>query len=61
MRSGNFSVALIASKRQDDLTSALLQAESEGLKLSEDELVGMAALLLTTSHETTVNLIDTSR
>lgn len=41
----------------DDLTTALLQAESEGSKLSEDELVGMAALLLTAGHETTVNLI----
>ncbi|MFN6465152.1 MAG: cytochrome P450 family protein [Nostoc sp. DedVER02] len=42
---------------QDDLTSALLQAESEGSKLSEDELIGMIALLLTAGHETTVNLI----
>ncbi len=42
---------------QDDLTSALLNAESERSKLSEDELIGMAALLLTAGHETTVNLI----
>lgn len=42
---------------QDDLTSALLQAESEGSRLSEDELIGMIALLLTAGHETTVNLI----
>jgi cytochrome P450 len=42
---------------QDDLTSALLQADSEGSKLSEDELIGMIALLLTAGHETTVNLI----
>lgn len=42
---------------QDDLTSALLQAESEGSKLSEDELIGMVALLLSAGHETTVNLI----
>ncbi|MBW4601921.1 MAG: cytochrome P450 [Calothrix sp. FI2-JRJ7] len=45
---------------QDDLTSALLQASSEGSKLSEDEVVGMAALLLTAGHETTVNLIGNS-
>ena len=44
-------------KPQDDLTSALLQAEAEGSKLSEDELIGMVALLLSAGHETTVNLI----
>lgn len=42
---------------QDDLISALLQAESEGSTLSEDELIGMVALLLSAGHETTVNLI----
>ena len=42
---------------QDDLTSALLQAESEGSKLSEYELISMVALLLSAGHETTVNLI----
>lgn len=42
---------------QDNLTSALLQAESEGSQLSEDELIGMVALLLSAGHETTVNLI----
>jgi len=42
---------------QDDLTSALLQAESEGSKLSEDELISMVAFLLSAGHETTVNLI----
>ncbi|MDB9321365.1 MULTISPECIES: cytochrome P450 family protein [Cyanophyceae] len=42
---------------QDDLTSALLEAESDGSKLSEDELIAMVALLLTAGHETTVNLI----
>jgi cytochrome P450 PksS len=44
-------------KPQDDLTSALLQAEAEGSKLAEDELIGMVALLLSAGHETTVNLI----
>jgi cytochrome P450 len=42
---------------QDDLTSALLQAEADRSKLSEDELIGMVALLLSAGHETTVNLI----
>jgi cytochrome P450 len=51
---------LLGTRRQnpqDDLTSALLQASEEGSKLSEDEVIGMAALLLTAGHETTVNLI----
>jgi cytochrome P450 len=42
---------------QDDLTSALLEAEADRSKLSEDELIGMVALLLSAGHETTVNLI----
>jgi cytochrome P450 PksS len=42
---------------QDDLTSALLQAEAEGSQLAEDELIGMVGILLSAGHETTVNLI----
>jgi cytochrome P450 len=42
---------------QDDLASALLQAEEAGDKLSEDELLAMVFLLLIAGHETTVNLI----
>jgi cytochrome P450 PksS len=41
----------------DDLTSALIQAEEEGERLSEDELMAMVFLLLVAGHETTVNLI----
>ncbi len=41
----------------DDLTSALIQAEESGDKLSEDELLAMVFLLLIAGHETTVNLI----
>lgn len=41
----------------DDLTSALIQAEEAGDKLSEDELLAMVFLLLVAGHETTVNLI----
>jgi cytochrome P450 PksS len=37
--------------------SALVQAEEAGDKLSQDELLAMAFLLLVAGHETTVNLI----
>jgi cytochrome P450 PksS len=51
----------LAAKRrvepQDDLISRLVQAEQEGDRLTEDELVGMVFLLLTAGHETTVSLI----
>jgi cytochrome P450 len=42
---------------QDDLITALIRAEEAGVKLSEDELLAMAFLLLVAGHETTVNLI----
>ena len=42
---------------QNDLTTALVQAEDQGDRLTEDELVGMLLLLLLAGHETTVNLI----
>ncbi len=42
---------------QDDLITALVQAEAHGERLSETELSSMVALLLVTGHETTVNLI----
>jgi len=42
---------------QDDLISALVQAEEAGDQLSEDELLAMIFLLLVAGHETTVNLI----
>ena len=41
----------------DDLLTALLQAEEEGQRLSEDELLSLAILLLVAGHETTMNLI----
>lgn len=40
-----------------DLISGLVQAEEQGDKLSEDELLAMLFLLLVAGHETTVNLI----
>ena len=42
---------------QDDLITALVQAEEAGDTLSEDELLSMVFLLLIAGHETTVNLI----
>ncbi|BCL78808.1 cytochrome P450 [Ktedonobacteria bacterium brp13] len=50
-------IAWRSEKPEDDLVSRLVQAESEGDKLSEVELVGMIFLLLIAGHETTVNLI----
>ncbi|MBE0691007.1 MAG: cytochrome P450 [Anaerolineae bacterium] len=41
----------------DDLLSALVEAEAEGERLDEDELLAMGLLLLIAGHETTVNLI----
>lgn len=51
---------LIAEHRRDlrdDLLSALIVAEDDGEKLTEDELVATGILLLIAGHETTVNLI----
>jgi cytochrome P450 PksS len=42
---------------QEDLVSALVQAEEVGERLNEDELLAMVFLLLVAGHETTVNLI----
>ncbi len=41
----------------DDLLSALVQAEEQGDRLSENELYSMAILLIVAGHETTVSLI----
>ena len=52
--------ALLAAKRRQpgqDLLSALLAARDDEDRLSENELVSMAFLLLVAGHETTVNLI----
>ncbi|MCT9092777.1 cytochrome P450 [Streptomyces sp. ASQP_92] len=60
---GGYLAALIDAKRSagpaDDLLSALIRARDEGGdRLSDDELIGMAFLLLVAGHETTVNLIS---
>lgn len=64
MRSSSaFVRELIAYKRanpQDDILTALIQAEEEGDKLSEDELVSMVFLLIIAGYETTVHLITNS-
>ncbi len=51
---------LIAMRREhptDDIIGHLVQAEEEGDKLSENELISMIFLLITAGHETTVNLL----
>jgi cytochrome P450 len=51
---------LVAKKRgqpEDDLLSALVHAEEQGQRLSTEELLANAVLLLAAGHETTVNLI----
>ncbi|WP_420642750.1 cytochrome P450 family protein [Candidatus Leptofilum sp.] len=49
--------ALRQKNPQDDLITALVQAEEAGERLNEAELSSMVALLLVTGHETTVNLL----
>lgn len=51
---------LIARRRaepQDDMVTALIRAEEAGDRLSEDEVIGMIALLLIAGFETTMGLI----
>ena len=56
----DYLTGLVAERRrkpQDDLISALVAAESEGDRLTEDELLTMAALLFAAGFETTTNLL----
>lgn len=58
-----FCRGLIERKRkdpQDDILTALIEAEIEGETLSEDELISMVFLLIVAGHETTVHLITNS-
>ncbi len=59
-RLSKFVRRLIERKRsnpQDDILTKLIQAEDEGEKLNEDELVAMVFLLIVAGYETTVQLI----
>ena len=54
---------LIQRKREqpgEDILSELIQAEDEGERLTEDELVAMVFLLMTGGFETTLHLITNS-
>ena len=59
-RLSKFIRKLIERKRsnpKDDMLTKLIQAEDEGQKLSEDELVAMVFLLIIAGYETTVQLV----
>ncbi len=61
--STRFVRELIERKRAnpaDDILTGLIQAEDEGQKLSEDELISMVFLLVVAGYETTVHLITNS-
>ena len=50
---------LIAERRaepREDIISALIEAQEEGGRMTEEELLGTCILLLVAGHETTVNL-----
>ena len=54
---------LFAARRlnpQNDLISAMIQAEEAGVQLSESDLISTTVLLIIAGHETTVNLIGNS-
>ncbi|MFJ9627210.1 cytochrome P450 [Streptomyces sp. NPDC101175] len=51
---------LVAERRRapgEDILSGLIRAETEGDRLSSDELLSTAALLVVAGHETTANMI----
>jgi cytochrome P450 len=50
-------IAIRRKEPQDDLISAMIHAESEEGRMTEEELVATAILLLFAGHETTTNLI----
>ncbi len=59
-RSDEIFAGLLAERRRrpaDDLLSALLEAEIDGQRLTEDELLGFGWLLLVGGNDTTTNLI----
>jgi cytochrome P450 len=56
---GYFADFLAERRRapRDDLMSALVAAEIDGQRLSDEELLGFCLLLLIAGHETTTNLL----
>ena len=50
-------VATLRQKPQENLLSALVQAEEQGDRLTEEELFANCVLLMIAGHETTTNLI----
>ncbi len=50
-------VAALRQKPQENLLSALVQAEEKGDRLTQDELFANCVLLMIAGHETTTNLI----
>ena len=58
-----YLAGVLAERRQnpqDDLMTALAQAEEQGGKLTEREIFSTCSLLLSAGHETTANLIGNS-
>ncbi|MEV7187777.1 cytochrome P450 [Kitasatospora sp. NPDC093102] len=56
-------VRLVADKHDspgDDLTSALIAATEDGLRLTDAEIVGTLDVLIAAGHETAVNLITSA-
>jgi cytochrome P450 len=57
---GAYARALLRDRKQhprDDLLTAMVQAESKGDFLNEDEVVAVTVLLMIAGHETTSNLL----
>jgi cytochrome P450 len=55
-----YLTALVADKRRrpgEDILSRMAEAEVDGVRLPEDELVNTALLVLIAGHETTANMI----
>lgn len=50
-------IAVRRAKPADDLLSALIEAESDGSTLTEDELIATVLLLVIAGHETTANVL----
>jgi cytochrome P450 len=50
-------IATLRKKPQDNILSAMIAAEEQGDRLSEEELLANCILLFSAGHETTVNLI----